>query len=79
MRAQIPRRPGIRVLEGDPSATAGLRCDALEQVRADTNMRSLTEEEFLRGKERLRRTVQRAEHTARTETRTNWLDLRVLR
>jgi ubiquinone/menaquinone biosynthesis C-methylase UbiE len=78
-------------------ATAGFRRDALEQVpealislaelldqaddfrRADTNMRGLTEEEFLRGKEQLRRAVQRAEHTARTETRTNWLDLLVLR
>ena len=36
-------------------------------------MRGLTEEEFLRGKERLRRAVQ----TARTETRTNCLDLLV--
>jgi len=42
---------------------------------ADTNMRGLTEEEFLRGKEQLRRAVK----TARTETRTNWLDLLVLR
>ncbi len=47
--------------------------------RADTNMRGLTEEEFLRGKVRLRRAVQDAEHTAHTETRTNWLDLLVLR
>ena len=47
--------------------------------RADTVMRGLTEEEFLRGKERLRRAVQHAGHTARTETRTNWLDLLVLR
>ena len=47
--------------------------------RADTNMRGLTEEEFLQGKEQLRRAVQHAEHTARTETRTNWLDLLVLR
>jgi hypothetical protein len=47
--------------------------------RADSPMRSLTEEEFLRGKQRLRRAVQHAEHTARTETRTNWLDLLVLR
>jgi predicted site-specific integrase-resolvase len=30
-------------------------------------------------KERLRRAVQHAEHTARTQTRTNWLDLLVLR
>lgn len=47
--------------------------------RADTPMRGLTEEEFLRGKERLRRAVQDAEDSARTETRTNWLDLLVLR
>jgi ubiquinone/menaquinone biosynthesis C-methylase UbiE len=78
-------------------ATAGFRRDALEQVpetltslaefldqadnfrRADTNLRALTEEEFLRGKERLRRAVQHAEHRARTETRTNRLDLLVLR
>ena len=46
---------------------------------ADTNMRSLTEEEFLRGKEQLRRAVQQAGHTARTEARTKWLDLLVLR
>jgi ubiquinone/menaquinone biosynthesis C-methylase UbiE len=78
-------------------ATAGLLRDALEQVpetltslaefldqadnfrRADSPMRGLTEEEFLRGKERLRRAVQDAGHTARAETRTNWLDLLVLR
>ncbi len=47
--------------------------------RADTNMRGLTEEEFLLGKERLRLAVQQAEQSARTEPRTNWLDLLVLR
>jgi SAM-dependent methyltransferase len=74
-------------------ATAGFHCDALEQVpetlaspavflaqadtfrRADTNMRNLTEEEFLRGKERLRRAAQ----IPGPEPRTNWLDLLVLR
>ena len=78
-------------------ATAGFRRDALEQVPetltslaefldqadnfrwADTNMRALTEEEFLRGKEQLRRAVQDAGRTGRRETRTNWLDLLVLR
>jgi ubiquinone/menaquinone biosynthesis C-methylase UbiE len=78
-------------------ATAGFRRDTLEQVpetlislaeflaqadtfrRADTNMRGLTEEEFLRGKERLRRAVQDAEETPGPEPRTNWLDLLVLR
>ena len=42
-------------------------------------MRNLTEEEFLRGKERLRRAVQDAEETRSPEPRTNWLDLLVLR
>jgi SAM-dependent methyltransferase len=46
---------------------------------ADTTMRNLTEDEFLRGKERLRRAVRHAEHTASPEIRTNWLDLLVLR
>jgi ubiquinone/menaquinone biosynthesis C-methylase UbiE len=57
--------------------------DFLGQVdtfrHADTTMRNLTEEEFLRGKERLRRAVRRAEDTANPETRSNWLDLLVLR
>ena len=77
--------------------TAGFRRDALEPVpetltsladflaqadtfrRADTNMRGLTEEEFLRGKARLRRAVRHAAETASPEPRTNWLDLLVLR
>ncbi len=57
--------------------------DFLGQVdtfrQADTTMRSLTEDEFLRGKERLRRAVRHAEDTATPETRSNWLDLLVLR
>jgi ubiquinone/menaquinone biosynthesis C-methylase UbiE len=78
-------------------ATAGFRRDALEPVpetlislaeflaradtfrRADTNLRTLTEEEFLRGKERLRRAVQDAGQTPSPEPRTNWLELLVLR
>ncbi len=48
--------------------------DFLGQVdkfrHADTTMRGLTEDEFLRGKERLRRAVRRAENTAHQETRT---------
>jgi hypothetical protein len=46
---------------------------------ADTTMRNLTEAEFLRGKERLRRAVRRADDTANPEIRSNWLDLLVLR
>jgi hypothetical protein len=47
--------------------------------RADTTMRGLTDDEFLRGKERLRRAVRHAEDTATPEPRSNWLDLLVLR
>jgi len=46
---------------------------------ADTTMRDLTEAEFLRGRERLRRAVEEAEDAATPETRSNWLDLLVLR
>ena len=57
--------------------------DFLGQVdtfrHADTTMRKLTDDEFLRGKERLRRAVRRAEDTANPEARSNWLDLLVLR
>ena len=46
--------------------------DFLGQVdtfrHADTTMRTLTEDEFLRGKERLRRAVRHAENTASPET-----------
>jgi ubiquinone/menaquinone biosynthesis C-methylase UbiE len=47
--------------------------------RADSTMRTLTEEEFLRGRERLRRAAQDAEKTPGPEPRTSWLDLLVLR
>jgi hypothetical protein len=42
-------------------------------------MRTLTEEEFLRGKEQLRRAALEAEKTPSPEPRTSWLDLLVLR
>jgi ubiquinone/menaquinone biosynthesis C-methylase UbiE len=75
---------GIRrdALEQVPETLTSL-AEFLAQVdifrRSDTIMRGLTEEEFLRGKERLRRAVQDAEDTANPETRSNWLDLLVLR
>jgi ubiquinone/menaquinone biosynthesis C-methylase UbiE len=57
--------------------------DFLGQVgtfrQADTTMRNLTEDEFLRGKERLRRAIRHAENTANPEIRSSWLDLLVLR
>jgi SAM-dependent methyltransferase len=67
------------VRETHPSSLA----DFLEQVdtlrQADTTLRGLTEDEFLRGKERLRRAVRHAEETGNPETRSNSLDLLVLR
>jgi SAM-dependent methyltransferase len=57
--------------------------DFLDQVdtfrRADTTMRTLTDDEFLRGKERLRHAVRHAEDMPNPEPRSNWLDLLVLR
>jgi ubiquinone/menaquinone biosynthesis C-methylase UbiE len=68
-----------QVRETYPSSLA----DFLGQVdtfrHADTTMRNLTEDEFRRGKERLRRAVRQAEDTANPEIRSNWLDLLVLR
>jgi ubiquinone/menaquinone biosynthesis C-methylase UbiE len=77
---------------------AGFSRDSLEQIpetyrsslaeflaqadtfrRADSTMRTLTEEEFLRGKERLRRAAQDAEKAPGPESRTSGVDLLVLR
>jgi ubiquinone/menaquinone biosynthesis C-methylase UbiE len=79
-------------------AAAGFRRESLEQIpetyrtslaevlaqadtlrRVNTVMRDLTDEEFLRGKERLRRAARDAERTPSPEPRANWLDLLVLR
>jgi SAM-dependent methyltransferase len=77
--AGFGREAHERVCETYPTSLA----DYLRQVDtlrlADTTMRSLSEEEFLRGKERLRRAVRDAEHTGNPESRRNWLDLVVLR
>jgi ubiquinone/menaquinone biosynthesis C-methylase UbiE len=57
--------------------------DFLGQVEtlrsADTTMRNLTDDEFCRGKERLRRAIREAASDADPEPRSNWLDLLVLR
>jgi SAM-dependent methyltransferase len=68
-----------QVRETYPASLADLLGQVNTFRHADTTMRNLTEDEFLRGKERLRRAVQHAEDTARPETRSNWLDLLVLR
>jgi SAM-dependent methyltransferase len=47
--------------------------------RADTTMRGLTDDEFERGKERLRRAVRHADDGGTPELRGNWLELLVLR
>jgi SAM-dependent methyltransferase len=69
-------------LEQIPETYSATRADLLAQVdtfrRADTTMRNLTEDEFLQGKERLRRAV-RDEESGNHEPRTNWLDLLALR
>jgi ubiquinone/menaquinone biosynthesis C-methylase UbiE len=46
---------------------------------ADSTIRTLTDDEFRRGKERIRQAVRQAEETGKPETRSNWLDLLVLR
>jgi ubiquinone/menaquinone biosynthesis C-methylase UbiE len=70
-------------LEPIPETYPASLAEFLAQVdtfrQADTTMRNLTAEEFLRGKERLRRALQDAEETSNPEPRTNWLDLLVLR
>ena len=54
--------------------------DQVETFReSDTTMRNLSDAEFFRGKERLRRAVRGADDTANLEIRSNWLDLLVLR
>jgi SAM-dependent methyltransferase len=67
----------VRETRGDSLADFLGQVDSLRH--ADTTLRSLTEDEFLRGKERLRRAVRQAEDTGIRQPRSNWLDLLVLR
>jgi SAM-dependent methyltransferase len=68
-----------RVRETYPTGLADFLAQVDTLRRADTTMRGLTEDEFLRGKDRLRRALRDAGDTGSTEPRTNWLDLLVLR
>jgi SAM-dependent methyltransferase len=68
-----------QVRETYPGGLADLLVQVDTYRQADTTMRNLTEEEFNRGKERIRRAIRRAEETGNPEPRTNWLDLLVLR
>ena len=62
-----------------PTSVAEFLAQVDTYRRATTVMRDLTEEEFLRGKERLRQAARAAEETPSPQPRTNWLDLLVLR
>jgi SAM-dependent methyltransferase len=73
------RRDALEQVPEKLISLAGFLDQADSFRRSDTIMRDLTEEEFLRGKEQLRRAVQNADPAARTEPRTSWLDLLVLR
>jgi SAM-dependent methyltransferase len=68
-----------QVRETYPTSLADFLGEVDTFRHADTTMRNLTEGEFRRGKERLRRAVRHAEGIANPETRSNWLDLLVLR
>jgi SAM-dependent methyltransferase len=74
------RRDGLdRIPETYRTSLAEFLAQADTFRRADSPMRTLTEEEFLRGKERLRRAVAEAGQTPGPQSRTSWLDLLVLR
>ena len=68
-----------QVRETRPTSLADFLSEVDTFRQADTTMRGLTEDEFLRGKERLRRAVLKAGNRVEPETRSNWLDLLILR
>jgi SAM-dependent methyltransferase len=70
------RRDALEPVSETYSASLGDLLAELDTLRhADTTLRNLTEDEFLRGKERIRRVVESGE----SEPRTNRLDLLALR
>jgi SAM-dependent methyltransferase len=70
-----------QVPQTSPASLAAFLGQADTFRHADTTMRGLTDEEFQRGKERIRRAVREAEApgSAAAGPRTSWLDLLVLR
>src|SRR5690348_10890932 len=68
-----------QVRETYPGSLADFLGEADTFRQADTTMRVLTDDEFLRGKECLRRAVRDAEDAGDPGTRSNWLDLVVFR
>jgi SAM-dependent methyltransferase len=73
------RREAIEPVPERWISLAGFLDQADTFRHSDTNLRSLTQEEYLRGKERLRRAVAQAGPAAGNEARTSWLELLVLR
>ena len=70
------RQEALEQVRDTPTAGLAEFLGQVDTLRlADTTMRNLTEEEFLRGKDRLRR----AAEAESQEPRSNWLDLLVLR
>jgi len=70
------RRDALEQLPETYSVSLAGLLDQIDTLRqADTSLRSLTDDEFQRGKERLRRAVA----SSPDEPRSNWLDLLVLR
>ena len=68
-----------RVRETYPGSLADFLGEVDTFRQADTTMRVLTDDEFVRDKERLRRAVRDAEDAGDPGTRSNWLDLVVFR
>jgi SAM-dependent methyltransferase len=74
------RRQALEPVRETYPASLGELLGQVDTLRvADTTIRGLTEEEFLRGKERLCGAVGQAETAEHPETRSNRLDLLVLR
>ena len=74
------RQQAIEQVRDTPTASLADFLGQVDTLRlADTTLRSLTDDEFDRGKERLRDAVRRAEDAADPAPRSNWLDLLVLR
>jgi ubiquinone/menaquinone biosynthesis C-methylase UbiE len=77
--ARLHRDALESVRETYPTSLANYLAEVDTFRQADSTMRTLTEKEFQRGRERLRQAVRDAENTASPEPRRNWLDLLVLR
>jgi SAM-dependent methyltransferase len=73
------RREAIEQVPEKWISLAGFLDQADTFRRSDTNMRTLTDEEYARGKEQLRRAVEQAGSAASSQAMTSWLDLLVLR